>query len=141
MASRQTRLRGELEAQAGRLRRQLSELARNAHPTGIGLRPVDGGDVVDQASASVNREQSRFRAAMLVQRLEQVTDALRRLDEGRYGQCQTCGDTISQDRLEVLPTTTLCVADQEHLEHGRAAPATLHVAGMAPAGQTGRRHG
>lgn len=140
MGSRQTRLRGQLEEQAARLRSQLSELARNAHPTGIGQRPVDGGDIVDQASASSNREQGRFRAAMLAQRLEQVTAALDRLDAGSYGTCRVCGDTIDQDRLEVLPTTTLCLADREHLEHSGGA-ATPQPAGLAAAGQGGRRHG
>lgn len=130
MGSRQTRLRGQLEGQAERLRSQLSELARNAHPTGIGHRPVDGGDIVDQASASANREQGRFRAAMLAQRLEQVTAALDRLDAGTYGTCRVCGEGISQDRLEALPTTTLCLADQERLEHtGGATSTEMAVAG------------
>lgn len=140
MASRQARLRGQLENQADRLRAQLTELARNEHPSGIGLRPVDGGDIADQASASVNREQSRFRAAMLMQRLEEVTDALRRLDDGTHGTCRICGDTISHDRLEVLPTTTVCVADQEALEHGGSGQVGLASVGPG-AGTSGRRHG
>lgn len=131
MATRQATLRKELEAQAERLRAELSELARNSRPSGIGQRPVDGGDVVDQASANANREQSRFRAAMLDQRLEQLNEALQRIDAGTYGTCQVCGGAISRDRLEVLPTTTLCKADRDGLEHGSPVGA----------GQGGRRRG
>lgn len=141
MATRQATIRQDLEAQAARLRAELEELARRSRPSGFTQRPVDGGDVVDQASANANREQSRHRAAMLEQRLEQLTGALQRLDEGTYGTCQVCGGKISRDRLEVLPTTTLCVTDREGLEHGAAPPATSGPRATVGAGQGGRRRG
>lgn len=141
MATRQATIRQELEAQAGRLRAELSDLARRSRPSGFGQRPVDSGDVVDQASANANREQSRFRAAMLEQRLGQVTEALARLDAGTYGRCQVCGGKISRDRLEVLPTTALCVTDREGLEHGAGGGARSQAASVVGAGQGGRHDG
>ncbi|MBW3551760.1 MAG: TraR/DksA C4-type zinc finger protein [Proteobacteria bacterium] len=141
MATRQATIRKELEAQAARLRAELAELARGSRPSGIGQRPIDGGDVVDQASASANREQSRFRVAMLDQRLEQVINALQRLDDGTYGTCEVCGEKISDDRLEVLPTATLCVTDREGLEHGVGGGARPQPVSAVGAGQGGRRHG
>ena len=40
--------------------------------------------------------------------LEEVTVALRRLDEGRYGTCAGCGDAISTERLRLRPWATTC---------------------------------
>lgn len=142
MATRKAGIRKELEAQAERLRTELSELSGNARPSGIGQRSGACGDVADQATAYANREQSRYRAAMLGQRLEQVTDALQRLEDGTYGKCTACGARISPERLEVLPTATLCLADRQGLEHG-AGPGSgppRPMSTSAPA-QAGHQHG
>lgn len=41
--------------------------------------------------------------------IEEIRDALLRLDEGAYGVCQECGASIKPERLEVLPLTPLCI--------------------------------
>ncbi|MBC7242246.1 MAG: TraR/DksA C4-type zinc finger protein [Anaerolineae bacterium] len=41
-------------------------------------------------------------------KLEEIEDALRRLDEGRYGICEKCGGKIEWERLDLLPTTRFC---------------------------------
>jgi DnaK suppressor protein len=43
------------------------------------------------------------------QRVEQLEDALERLDKGDYGICESCGRPIDPGRLEVLPRTSLCI--------------------------------
>ncbi len=48
--------------------------------------------------------------------LEQVRDALERLDDGTYGQCESCGESIDPARLEALPHATLCLRCQQRLE-------------------------
>lgn len=45
----------------------------------------------------------------LEQKMEQLEDALDRLDEGDYGVCESCGRPIDPQRLDVLPDTTLCI--------------------------------
>ncbi len=42
--------------------------------------------------------------------LDQVERALVRLDDGTYGQCQTCGSVIHDDQLEVAPTSQACAS-------------------------------
>ncbi len=42
-------------------------------------------------------------------RLEQIEDALSRMDEGTYGRCEVCGGDIDDERLRSLPLTTRCV--------------------------------
>jgi DnaK suppressor protein len=41
--------------------------------------------------------------------LEDVDRALRRLDEGLYGICITCGREIGEDRLAIRPESVYCV--------------------------------
>jgi DnaK suppressor protein len=55
----------------------------------------------------------------LAGRISHLTEALHRLDEGTYGDCERCGRPIPPKRLAVLPEATTCVACQEILEGGR----------------------
>jgi len=48
--------------------------------------------------------------------IQQIRQALNRIDEGSYGICQECGDPIPFKRLEFHPTSTLCVHCQQDLE-------------------------
>lgn len=45
--------------------------------------------------------------------IEQVSGALRRLAEGRYGICERCSAAIPRERLEVLPHARFCVPCQQ----------------------------
>ena len=40
--------------------------------------------------------------------IEELTAAIERVEQGIYGQCDQCGVRIDPERLEALPTTTLC---------------------------------
>jgi len=40
--------------------------------------------------------------------MRQIKSALARMDAGEYGFCGTCGEVISEDRLDVLPFTPFC---------------------------------
>lgn len=50
-----------------------------------------------------------------------VTDAIARVDAGTYGECLTCGETISGARLEALPETTTCIDCAAGYERRRSA--------------------
>ena len=41
--------------------------------------------------------------------LQQVNEALARIEEGTYGLCQVCGKPIPQARLEAIPEAELCL--------------------------------
>ncbi len=41
--------------------------------------------------------------------LEQMDEAIKKLDDGTYGVCEVCGEEIDEERLRVLPFTTVCV--------------------------------
>jgi len=41
--------------------------------------------------------------------LEEIAEALNRLDQGKYGKCEECGSPIPKARLQALPYTRHCV--------------------------------
>ena len=41
--------------------------------------------------------------------LEQVVEALARVDAGTYGTCQECGNPVAKPRLQALPHTRYCI--------------------------------
>ncbi len=47
------------------------------------------------------------------QSLVYVENALSRIENGTYGECEVCGKQIEEKRLEALPYATLCM---EHAE-------------------------
>lgn len=49
-------------------------------------------------------------------KLLQVGRALQRLEDGEYGECQECGEQISEARLKALPWAANCIACQEKRE-------------------------
>ncbi|MDF0599592.1 TraR/DksA family transcriptional regulator [Psychromarinibacter sp. C21-152] len=42
--------------------------------------------------------------------IRKIKAALQRMDEGEYGYCARCGDSIQPERLDVVPYTPLCRA-------------------------------
>ena len=42
--------------------------------------------------------------------LQQVNEALSRIEDGTYGLCQMCGKPIPQARLEAIPEAELCLS-------------------------------
>ena len=43
------------------------------------------------------------------ERLAEINAALQRMDSGKYGICEECGDPIGIKRLEACPQATLCI--------------------------------
>lgn len=50
--------------------------------------------------------------ATIRESLDQLSAALTRIDEGRYGKCEECGDPIPRERLEIRPQARFCVPCQ-----------------------------
>jgi len=45
----------------------------------------------------------------LEEQLEQVNDALERINKGTYGMCETCGKPIERERLEANPAAKISI--------------------------------
>lgn len=64
------------------------------------------GDGTTEAVERINRVGV---AETLQTKLEDVERALAKLQEGSYGECDSCGLPIPSERLEAMPWATLCV--------------------------------
>lgn len=64
----------------------------------------------DAAQTTSERAKVLSLADGLKQRMEEVRSAIHRLDKGTYGICERCGNAISPERLEALPSASLCVS-------------------------------
>jgi len=67
------------------------------------------GDVVDQLQGQslVNIQNSVTRNNLI--KLRAIDSALESIANGKYGDCEECGDPISLKRLEAIPGITTCV--------------------------------
>ena len=50
--------------------------------------------------------------------IAKIDEALRRLEDGSYGVCDDCGETIGTERLKARPVTTLCIQCKSAQEVG-----------------------
>ena len=46
----------------------------------------------------------------------EILEALKRIEDGEYGICEECGAEIGAKRLDVYPTSKMCIACQEEFE-------------------------
>ena len=62
------------------------------------------------ADSAVERELAETGVTRADETLADIGDALRRLDSGAYGTCESCGLAVPLERLEAIPSARLCVA-------------------------------
>lgn len=68
-----------------------------------------GNHMADDATDMFEQEKNLSLEQNTAQLLSQVEAARRRIDEGTYGLCETCGRPIDPARLETLAYATRCV--------------------------------
>ena len=78
----------------------------------------DIGDIYDVASDERQRELSLTLGDRERVKLQNVEDALYRIKEGIYGDCEECGEPIGEQRLRALPFTCVCVECKSKEERG-----------------------
>ena len=68
-----------------------------------------GGDFIDIATDSLEHELNYIFEERERDKLHNIEEALKRMQEGTYGECDDCGDDIDLERLKALPFTRLCL--------------------------------
>jgi DnaK suppressor protein len=100
-------------------REQLQGNQKRALSGDIHVDPDDFPDEIDTASSEVNLQftgRLREREQGL---LGKIDAALRKIEDGTFGQCTNCGEEIGVKRLNARPVAELCIeckAEQEKLE-------------------------
>lgn len=72
--------------------------------------------MADMASDDYERDFSLGRATEEQKVLYSIDEALRRIEDGTYGNCLQCSKQISKKRLKALPFTELCIECQKAKE-------------------------
>src|SRR5687767_10488728 len=73
-------------------------------------------DLGDQANTAYTRE-FFFELGNGDRRLlRDVVSALQKIEDGSFGSCERCGETIGEKRLEALPFARHCITCQRHVE-------------------------
>lgn len=109
--------RDDLTAQKDQIISELASISRFDDESGayIAIQPeYDAGTTEDQADNSAESEvfqQREARVSDLVESLEEVEQALAKMDTDTYGRCEVTGDWISEDRLVAYPAARTCSED------------------------------
>jgi DnaK suppressor protein len=108
LEAERTRLQG-VKAAADRLTGQAMEAA-GSELSHVDQHPADMGSEVEE------REKDLAVLMRLENEMAEVEAALERIDAGRFGICEACGQPIPDARLEAKPAARYCVTDQQRLE-------------------------
>ncbi|MGK5081937.1 TraR/DksA C4-type zinc finger protein [Bdellovibrionota bacterium FG-1] len=82
----------------------------------FGVCSDDRYDEIDQAQTDIEQSmRMRLRNREMLY-IKKVDEALCRIEEGVFGECDACGEDIEMRRLEARPTATLCVSCKEEQE-------------------------
>jgi DnaK suppressor protein len=113
-SSRYSELKKMLEDRRRELMRDVQGKIRDVRSEGGKER-----EVLDQGESSEVDIQEDIEFALIqmkAETLNKIDAALRRLEEGSYGDCFECGDEISEARLRALPFAVRCKDCEEARE-------------------------
>ncbi|MGI9558807.1 MAG: TraR/DksA family transcriptional regulator [Thermodesulfobacteriota bacterium] len=95
--------------------RLVKDVARSVKQESDHLK-FDVGDFYDKASDDRERILSLIFSERERNKLDQIEDALGRIEEGTYGICEMTGEKIGEDRLRVMPFAKFTIEAQEEIE-------------------------
>ena len=96
-AAAKARLDVQLAELEGRQKRIAGDLAKPLNP-----------DSSEQAVEMEDNDSLQGQAALVAREIASVKRALKRIENGTYGECVRCGSEIAPKRLEVRPEAALC---------------------------------
>ncbi|MBF0277581.1 MAG: TraR/DksA family transcriptional regulator [SAR324 cluster bacterium] len=76
-------------------------------------------EIGDEIDSSVEEQERKL--LMLLQdrereKLEKIEEAIVRIENDNYGECEECGEPIAKKRLMIVPFTKLCINCQQEEE-------------------------
>ncbi|MBU1006997.1 MAG: TraR/DksA family transcriptional regulator [Candidatus Omnitrophica bacterium] len=96
----------------------VSEISHIARENLKSQKEVQGelSDIADMASDSYDRELNLNIASEEQKIIYEIDEALKRIEEGKYGKCLSCGKKIPTLRLKAVPYAKHCIQCQENIE-------------------------
>lgn len=77
---------------------------------------IDVGDEADQATNSLEKEMLFELSDNERMTLDQIEGALRKMEKGLYGLCESCQKPIAKPRLKAVPFARYCIQCQSSAE-------------------------
>jgi RNA polymerase-binding transcription factor len=108
--------KGEMRDMLLQMRKELLEDVSQTVKAESDYLRFDVGDFYDHASSDRDRELSLTLSDRERDKLRLIDEALKMIDDGSYGTCESCGDEIGEDRLRAMPLAKLCLACKIDLE-------------------------
>ncbi|MDV3296734.1 MAG: TraR/DksA family transcriptional regulator [Brachybacterium paraconglomeratum] len=109
-------VRAELEADATRLSAEVHEAEHDLVELMRSYGDGAGDDQADAGAATWEREHELSLTNNAKGLLMQTLHALERMDNGTYGDCESCGRPIGKMRLQAFPRATLCMTCKQKQE-------------------------
>jgi len=97
-------------------RNAITQTSESINEQSVVFDPDDLADEVDLATSETDQAVNlklRDRERILVKKIDK---ALKKIESGEYGECESCGDPIGIKRLEARPVTDLCIKCKEEQE-------------------------
>ncbi len=103
-----------------RLEQDLAALEGDAETRKAGTETVELDQTrtgrLSRMDALQGQAMAKATEARALRRMERIRAALRRIDEGTYGDCARCEEPIAVGRLQADPATLVCIACAERSE-------------------------
>ena len=104
------------------LEEKRNEIVKKAKQTLDEDMTLDSNDLPDEMDLASSEYLQSFQFRLRGREktfLKKIDHALRKIEDGTFGICESCDEPISMKRLEARPETTLCIRckeDQERME-------------------------
>ena len=102
-------IRSRLESERKRLLEELDQLRDSGRPAEERREGSPFGKREEEATETFELEKRLALEKRITDQLAEIEHALHKFEEGTYGLCDSCGQSIDPDRLEALPTASLCM--------------------------------
>lgn len=97
-----SKIRQQLKARLHSLNQRIDEIEGD-------LRTAPSADFEEQATETEGDQVLEGVEGSARMEAQQIHAALKRIDAGTYGECVTCGESISEQRLKALPYAMQCI--------------------------------
>lgn len=115
-------LRSRLEREQKRLIEELEQLKANIRPADERREGSPFGKREEEATETAELEKRVALEKRTRELLAEIKHTLDKFDQGTYGLCDICGQSIDHARLEALPQANLCLSCKTKNAKGKLSP-------------------
>ena len=110
MSSKYAELKARLKEEHQNLTAELEQLQASGRPTEERREGSPFGKREEAATEAYDLEKRLALEKHVSEQLVEVEHALKKFEDGTYGSCDMCGQSIDPARLEALPLAHLCMS-------------------------------